>query len=492
MSPGQRDVADRGSGTIEYLAILLVAGLSIGLVVTATAAARPDIVTDTRRLVCAVVGGGCEAAGPAAQAPPVAEAGVAPPDDEAFRPPPCLVSEVGEIAAAQVKIAFFTIGDDYGFIERTFADGRVTLTAVDGATIGLIKSGSTRIVDIGRLDDETQLGGSLSVSGGLEIKAGDTWSFASAAEAAAMREQLDAYLVQQVQIRNAGEGAAGLHLWLWLSDGYLDPPKPAQVSYTTVGLDAALSGSFGLQEPLGTTPDGEPRFLDPDIGVEAALNPHYDVIVETNHETGQRSYTYSVSGTGSVAGNLTVGEAGARGTTTGAVRVTYDAAGQIVRVAMISTRQGGVTAAVEGRNPVGGTPVNPSGSGATRAQQATVTQVVLDVDTPESRRVVQDWLTGNNEQIGVPLALTVDSLSPVRSNPDDPFADLLFREASVSRVTYDDVRDVTTFGLDVKAGWELGLTVTTEDWRRDAARAEYLGAPRPDGTRPELPDDSCR
>jgi hypothetical protein len=461
--------------------------LATGLV--ATALATTDIVTGTRQLVCAVVGGGCEATGPA---PPAAGAAVPLVDDAAFLPPPCLVSEVGEVAAAEVKIAFFTFGDDYGFIERTFADGRVTLTAVDGATIGLIKSGSTRIVDIGRLDDETQLGGKLSVSGGLDLAAGDTWSFASAAEAAAMRDQLDAYLVQQMQIRNAGEGAAGLHLWLWLSDGYLDPPKPAQVTYATIGVDAAASGSFGLQEPIGTTPDGKPRYLDPNIGVEAALNADYDVTVETNHETGERSYTYTVSGAGSVAGNLTVGEAGARGTTTGAVKITRDAAGQIVRVSMISTREGGATAAVEGRNPVGGTPVNPSGSGTTRDQRATVTQVVLDVETPEARRVVEDWLTGNDEQVGVPLALTADSLVPVRSNPDDPFADLLFREASVSRVTYDDVRDVAKFGLDVKAGWELGFTVTLEDWRRDAAEAVYLGAPRPDGTRPELPDDSCR
>jgi hypothetical protein len=320
VGPGQRDVADRGSGTIEYLAILLMAGLASGLVVTATAAARPNIVTDTRRLVCAVVGGGCEAAGPDAQAPPAAEAGVAPPDDEAFRPPPCLVSEVGEIAAAQVKIAFFTIGDDYGFIERTFVDGRVTLTAVDGATIGLIKSGSTRIVDIGRLDDETQLGGKLSVSGGLDLKAGDTWSFASAAEAVAMRDQLDAYLVQQMQIRNAGEGAAGLHLWLWLSNGYLDPPKPAQITYSTVGVDAALSGSFGLQEPIGRTSGGDLGTSTRTSAWRRRSTPRYDVTVETNHETGERSYTHTVSGAGSAAGNLTIGEAGVRGTTTGRSR----------------------------------------------------------------------------------------------------------------------------------------------------------------------------
>ena len=59
-------------------------------------------------------------------------------------------------------------------------------------------------------------------------------------------------------------------------------------------------------------------------------------------------------------------------------------------------------------------------------------------------------------------------------------------------MVYDNVTDTRRFGLDVKAGWELGLDVTLDSWRKDAVEASYLGAPRPDGSRPMLEDLSCR
>ena len=149
-------------------------------------------------------------------------------------------------------------------------------------------------------------------------------------------------------------------------------------------------------------------------------------MVETNNRTGEKSYTYTLSGTGSAGGNLTVGEAGGRGTTTGAFKVTRDGAGQITSIAMISTREGGVTARLEGRSPVSA-PVGPSGPDGQRQTQATVTEVALDVETAEQRQVVQEWMSRSNEQVGTPLALTANGLEPSRANPDDAFEDLLFR-----------------------------------------------------------------
>lgn len=477
---------DDGATTTEYVGVLAVVALVIGSVSVAFVAT--PLGPSTARLVCEVLQQECGGAGEGVAAPTVVGQDVR--TDADYAPPPCMLSEDGEVAAAQVTIGFVTFGDDYGFVEREYADGRVTLTAVDGATIGLLKSGDLQVLQIGSLDDETQLGGSLSVSGGLDLSYGDTWSFESRAHADAMREQLDDYLLQQVQIRNAGQGAPGLHLWLWLSDGYLAPPADPSVTFATIGLDAALSGSFGLQEPLGPGPDGEPRYLDPNVGVEAALSGDADVKVETDHDTGEQSWTYALSGTGSAGGNLVVGEAAARGTTTGAFRITRDADGEITRIAMISTREGGAEAGLEGRSPVS-VPVGPSASGSARESTATVTEVALDVRTAEQRQVVQDWLSSNNEQLGTPLALTTSALVPDRASPDDPFADLLYREATVSQVTYDDVRDTQSFGLDVKAGWELGLSVTMDQWRRDAAAARFLGAPRPDGTRELVTDEGC-
>lgn len=479
---------DLGAATMEYVGILLlVAGVITALVVAFVALPLGPAV---REAVCTILSLGCAPESTPAAPDPDQTPDEEPYDDEAFLPPPCLLTEVGEVARSQIKVAFFTFGEDYGFIERTYADARVTLTAVNGATIGLIKSGSTQVVDLGRLEDETQLGGKLEVSAGLDMDYGDTWSFASQEEADGMRDQLDDYLMQQQQMQSSRGGGAGLHLWWWLSDGYVDPPKDPQVTFATIGLDAAASGSFGLHEPLGPGADGAPTYLNPSIGFEAMLSGDYDVKTETNHDTGEQSYTYTLVGTGSAAGNLVVGEAGVRGSTTGAFRVTRNEAGELTGISMISTREGGVTAALEGRSPVS-VPVGPSGSAGTREQQATVTEVKLDIQTAEQRQVVQDWLSSNNEQFGVPLVLTANGLVPSETNPGDPFEDLLFRDASVSQVTYDNVTDTKKFGLDVKAGWELGLSVALDNWRKDAVKASYLGAPRPAGTRPILEDGSC-
>jgi hypothetical protein len=474
--PGR--VPDEGAATLEQVAATAAAAVLVVMVLLAAGSA--GLGTEFVRRVCQVVtGGDCGAP----QAVPQ-------PQDEEFIPPPCMLAEDGESAGYTVKIAFVEIGEEYGFIRQEFADGTVRLTAVDSATIGLVKSGDTKFIDLGKLGDDAEGGVSVEVGGGLTFGYGDTWAFDSAAQEQAMRAQLDDYLIQQQQLRRDSHG--GYALWLWISNGYVDPPKDPGVSFSKISLDGSFSAAFGLQAPTGgTDPAGNDRYIDPNIGVALTLDAGYEVVVEHDREAGTQSYTYSLSGSAAAEANMVVGSGEISGTTTGSFQITRNSRGEIVEISMVSTREGGISGGLEVKNPVSGTKVDGGADGGRGSTSATVTTTTLTIDDAADRAIVEGWLTSNNEQFGTPLRLTATSLVPDRDVPGDPFQNLLYRKATVSQVGYDNVADVRNFGLDIKAGWEFGFAVNLSNTSSTARDPMYLGAPR-NGTRSLLVDTTCQ
>lgn len=497
---GGRRPSQLGAATADYVATLVI----VAAVVAAVFALEvPRTVGDWGRYaVCQLFAGGD---GDCVRPELASTGGVLGPDrfeellihrpeDDTYVPPPCMTFEEGEHAGYQVKIAFVTFGEDYGFIRQEYADGRVRLTAVDSATIGLMKTGSTKIIDLGKLGTDTDAGAEVSFAAGLTVGYGDTWEFASVAEETAMRDQLNDYLVQQTQMRHGDPmGNAGLHLYWWLTDGYVDPPSDPTVTFSTVGLDGAFDASLGLREPFGTDEAGDTTYLDPNVGVALTVDAGYEVLVENDLSTGERTYAYTVTAGAGGEANLVAGGGGFTGSTTGSVKVTRDADNQITALEFVTTREGGVEGHLGIENPVEGSAVDPSVGGSMAESTATVTTTTLRVEDAADRRVVEDWIATNNEQFGAPLRLTYRTAVPVEPAPDDPFQQLLYDHATVSQIPYTNVEDVRSFGLDIKAGVEFGFAVNLSDTTSTAGDATFLSAARPEleGQRVFIPDGSC-
>jgi hypothetical protein len=481
----RRSAAEDGAGAVEHVGVLvLVAALVAGLFVVAL----PDRVGEWARFaVCRLftVGGDCEQ--------PVVVAPRPGPDDAAYLPDACLLSEHGQHVSSQVKIAFFTFGQDYGFIEQEFADGSVRVTVVDGATIGLLKETGTNIIDLGKLGTDEAAGTEVKLDATLSFGYGDTWVFDSRQQADEMRAQLDEYLIQQVMRRNAsmsGGGALGTELAIWIM-GRAEPPKDPSITFSRVGISGSATGSAGLQSPLGTDADGGPTYLDPNVGFQLALDASYDVLIANDRDAGTTSYTYTLSGHGRASVDVVVGQGSLDGTTTGSVKVTRDTAtGDVVALELVTTREGGFDAGLTATSPVD-VAVSPSAGGTRGESTATVTTVRLDVTTAEERELVDGWLSGTNEQIVVPGRLTYSSMVPTERASGDPFQNLLFERARVSQIQYDNVTDVRRFGLDLNAGYKFGFEVKLTDTSSHARDPHYLSAPRHDGTRSLLVDETC-
>ncbi|MGI8573751.1 MAG: hypothetical protein ACR2MA_00080 [Egibacteraceae bacterium] len=144
------------------------------------------------------------------------------------------------------------------------------------------------------------------------------------------------------------------------------------------------------------------------------------------------------------------------------------------------------------RSPVQDGMVNPSAKAGSSQRTATVTTSRLEVDDDVSRAVVERWLASNNEQFGTALSLSYDQTVPYEAVPGDAFQNLLHERALVSQVTYDEVEDVRSFGLEIKAGLEFGVSVDMEERTSRADAAQYLSAIRPNGRRVVVEDAGCR
>ena len=118
------------------------------------------------------------------------------------------------------------------------------------------------------------------------------------------------------------------------------------------------------------------------------------------------------------------------------------------------------------------------------------TTLSLDPDNVEQQAIVTDWLggTGNHEWPG---ALPMSALDASQSDPDDPFGQLLFEQATSTEMVYDQVDDVTQFGFNIKVGLALGADFTMASEETTITDARMLGAPRSDGTRPVLDYTEC-
>jgi hypothetical protein len=455
-----------------------------GVAVAANGAHVSSMASSAVCTILDLAGGNCGATTP----------GAAPPKNEDFKPAACKVREDSEKAGSKVTIAWFSIGKEYGFIEQKFSDGSVRLTMVDTASLGATGSGKEKLFDIGKLGDNGKAGAKVEVAAGLKFGYGDTWSFPNEGEMNKFRDEIEKYQMQQIQMENAGEGAFGIALWNSITDNWADPPDPT-ITFAKTSVEASLKGALGLKIPTGPAakPGDNPPTADPNLGGSLTLKGEYEVLLEHNEKAGTTSWTYQLTGTGTLAGNagLVGGELG--GKTAGAFKVTRNDKGELVSLSFISTREGSAQGNKNGKSPVAIKGSKASGKDGTTYGQAEVTTTTLDLTNAEDRAVAQAWLSGNNEQFGSPFDLTYSTLVPDKPPAaGDTFGQLMYEKAKVAQVHYDNITDIEQFGLEVNLGWKFGFDVSLENSTSQASGAEYLGAPADGGVRPMVDYTECR
>jgi len=473
----RRADCEAGIGSLEMLGMVTVAALLVAGVVVGVAAYPGQISTALCRFASAAGfgAGGCDA--------PPAPAVVEGPTDEDFHPGVCMLASSSESYSTAIKIWFVSIGDSSGFVVQEFSDGSVRATLTDGGSIGANGAITSKAFDAGKLGDGKNAGVNVSLGGDLKFEYGSTWEFDSAEQWTSMKDQLDDYLIQQMQLQ--GEAAAGTALWLWISDGYIEAPKDPKITYSKIGLEAALKASAGTRLGTGSTnADGEEKLLDPKLGFNLSTKASGSVIVMNNHDTGERSYTYEVSGSGAAGGDMILGHLTGEGKVDGAFTTTYDADGQLAKLTFKSAYEYGAGGSI-GNN----TFKSVSGGVGEKETNSVVTTTTLTVDDT-NRDLVSQWMS-ERTAAGTALTLPLGAMLPDRPS-DDPFLQLMYEQAKTSELTYHNVKDSWEFGMAVKKGWEFGFTVSAEEATATATGAKFLGAPSTDGTRALIDDAKCK
>jgi len=451
-----RRAREVGSATLEYIAVIALAGVLIGAVVLPTRSAPPPV----RAKICAVlhaleVTGSC--GGDTTTTPPGTST------DPTFDPKPakCKVGEHGEKVSSEIKIAFVKLGENAGFVETTYSDGTVTYTATDGASVGLT-GGVGGKLEIGKVER----GLKVDFGGDFKVDYGSTWVFEDAGEAAAMKKQLDDYLAEQEVIKRDPYYSIK---FLW-SDPK-EPPKLPQQSVSTIELGGSAEGKVGLSLPWkqeAGSRSGVPNLALADFGLKFGGSEKWTQI--TDNLLGTKTYTTTGEGYGQVNGTVGPYAGELKGVRGSSMSVTRDKDNQVTKITLVTTREGKATSTVNfGQKDLGG-----KGSDAGSASNLTVTTASLDVRTPEQRELADAWLA---EQASDPDAyVSPETFYPDRLVDGDPFQNLMYTNGTVSNVQYDNVSDKTGFAAEVKLGIALGVDLSLETNDSKAAAATYLDA----------------
>ncbi|MBF0689496.1 MAG: hypothetical protein IR158_17235 [Cellulomonas sp.] len=466
-----QDVRDRGAATLEAYGVVVVAGILVAAMI-AGIALYPERISQAFCLLTAVARG--DAADCGSTAPPVTDG----PTDDDFRPPACMLHEESEKFSSEVKVMFFTFGQDAGFVVQQFADGPVRATVTDGAGIGVSGGITSKTFDVDKLGDGQKAGLDVDLGADLTFSYGDTWEFESFEQWEQMKDDLDYYVAQQYSIRHTENGYLAAKAM-----GIADPPKDPQTAFSRIELEAGVTAGLGLKHDTGLKDDkGDPQLFDPNIGVGLQASAGTAVVVERDYVTGEESYTYELTAQGSVDGSMVAVSGEAHGMTQGAFTVTRDKSGQATALVFNSVREGGLGWRVGNNSFAAG------GGASDDYSDSTVTSTRLEVDD-ENRALVDRWLADRNDY-GVALALPFEAMVPDRPS-DDPFLQHLYEKATTSVTTYENVRDKWEFEATVKKGWEFGFSISGEEATADAVVSDFLGAPGKDGVRTMLPDTEC-
>ncbi|WP_152361743.1 hypothetical protein [Microlunatus speluncae] len=468
---------DAGTATLEYLGALAMVAVLVISVVGSPVIESADIAV--RNAICRLI----KAVGTVgANGQPITcdEAPPGEPGQPTFDPKPdrCTVTKRTEKVSSVIKIAFIEIGDNAGFIETTYSDGTVAYTATDGGSAG-VTGGFGAELDIGKLS----AGAQVDFGAGVEFDYGSTWIFKNADEAKSMREQLDQYLIEQETLKHDTSGGYAIYLAI---KGATDPPKPPDQNVSTIKVDANVTGELGVNLPWeqkdksqgDDEDDGVPGLDLARSGIKFGASNTWTQL--TDNRNGDTIWTTNGEVYGELTGQLGPFGKNLSGLLGSSLAITRNKDGKITRVTITTTRKGQASDSTKvGQGNLGGEGKDENGTGGT-----TVTTTMLKITDDQQRAVVDAWLANGG-------VVSPETAFPDQLVPNDTLQNLMYTNATVSNVEYDNVIDKTGFAAEVKIGIAFGVDFSLETEDSRAVDATYLGTPASDGFRTPVTFKEC-
>jgi hypothetical protein len=445
-----RSVRDRGAETVEWGAALLIIATIAAVLVTPV---LPGFMKDYMEYaVCRVVNfddpGSCET-----------------PADKDLKPDSCLVALSVNGYGGTLDVAFVRVGKDLAFIRAVDSNGKVTITAVRGDTLGVQGEVGAGV----NWGNAINVGANASADASIRVGEGDSWTFDSAEEADQFVDD-----IQQDAIRDTAEDSIPVVGWLGRkvvdTVDPLDIPDPTITRYE-VGIDANAGAGAGIS--IGPKPkdDGKNPSVSPNLGVNVGINAGAKATVERNNNDGSTAIAFEIGGGANANGTYVIDGKRVTGEVQGRMKLSYDANGNLT--------------GLELRRAV------------TVNDEAVWTTTTLPITNDAERQAVyqhlgQDLASGN--PVATPLNLTWDDFAPVNAPGADssPLQRLLYEKGETSRVTYGFDSSDSNYGASVALGLKLGANVNINSRNLEVRDAEYLGAPGPGGQRQYRNFEECR
>ncbi|MCC2312738.1 hypothetical protein [Cellulomonas xiejunii] len=456
---------DRGSGTIEFQGVLVVAALLIGAVV-GSVVVFPEYTQAALCRITDVVGGGGDCA--------VDVTADGPPTDEQLQPPVCMLAQTSEGGGVGVDIGFVKLGADWGLQVTEFNDeyhARVTNGASGG--VQAEAKGKGGVVDV-----------SASASAELTYQHGDTWIVPKDEWPEFERNAKD-YFDQSG--------------WRWLGAGSwwgASEPRPPDVTSHEGGGRAQVAANAKVDRDIeAADPKRGGRITA--AGASAQASGSVSVKRERNAQDDSVTWTYTMTGSASAEASVVVAGGSAQVSREGSLSVKRDASGALLEITFDTVARGGVSGTMgldveldktgSGRHAAPHT-TSPSFSGGRDSNDVVVTTTVLEI-TNENREFVEEWLAVRDG--GFDAALPMSPVIPSSPSPDDAMLQELYERGKTSRNVYEATDTSSSAGVGVSAGVGGGFEVNGNTGTRQVAEAHFLGSPRANGERPFLPHTKC-
>ncbi|GAA3754622.1 hypothetical protein GCM10022205_47060 [Spinactinospora alkalitolerans] len=460
---------DAGASITEYMAVILLVAAVAGAVVVTAVPAR--ISEGIRNAICRVLQSECV---------PSEEDQAQGDPDEDFHPTRCEVYQTQDKAGYSLYVAIFKFGEEYAFMEQQMADGSYRLTLMPhNAEIGV----EGKLFQIkGEGGRNFQLGGEAKIGAYFKAGVGDTWVFEDEAEAQSFKDDIiENQMAMDAMARNPG---AGIYYWI------NPPPEIPDPSMTTVTtrLEAGANAEAGVSVK---TSEAE-QYFNIGTGFTGKFRVGGQIAVRTdNRRPDDPDYplsatTYQLDGQLGAGSEILGGGEENLHNWAGAVRVTRNSKGEPVEILYTTTVEESLVskdrAGGNGRNGKGGAK-DKDGDGILQE-----TRTVIALDTPEERAVAEEYLR-NEGLTGMPaiaFSQLFDDGDSLLTRPPpgaSEFEELLYEQAWVSSIAQEKTTDAQSYGGKVALGVGLGLKISTESSQARTVESEFLGAPRPDGTR---------
>jgi len=385
------------------------------------------------------------------------------PPDKTYKPDKCITALRINGYGASVDIAFFSVGKDLTFMQTTDNNGKVTVVAVNGTSLGVGAEAGAGV----NWGNAVNFGAKVDAKAGLKLGEGDSWIFDS-------QEEADDF-IGEIQKRAIRDGIEDLGPLGWVGSkvaNAVDPPEVPEpdISRYEIELKGSAGANVGVKLGPRKTSGGKNPSVSPNLGVGVGIDAAAKGVVEKNNKDGSTSVTVQVTGGAQANGQYVIGGRVIRAEAQGKIKVSYDKNGTLNKLEL--------TRAV------------------TVGDEATWTTTEVPINSDADRRAVyaqfgRDLATGS--PLATPLQLTWDDFAPTEQ-PDagaSPLQQLIYEEGKTSKVTYDNQQTNSSYGAKVALGLKLGANVNINGKEMEVSDAQYLGAPEADGSRDYQTFEEC-